>query len=340
VARPAGLIAWLLPGVVLLAHVAAVDWLARQRELRSVLPALPPVLYTRLLQPVVPAAVQVPAQVAVAAASPPSRAAPPARAKVLAPQPEAAVAAIAAPVVAEPAPEVLEVTASPAVPVPDALPAEPPPDPWPADTRLTYRLEGQYRGGPIYGDAWVHWQREGDRYTARLQLQVRFFGSVHMTSQGKATPHGLVPRAFEEVSPGQRRVARLGEQVVALERGQRAVRPPGLQDAVSQFVELGHRFSTGRDVLAVGRSVSFPMARPDGVDDWTYDVLRSERLETPELGSVEAFHLKPRPIAHPRGDITAEMWFAPSLQYLPVRIQVLLGDGAFIDLVVRTIEQR
>ena len=53
-----------------------------------------------------------------------------------------------------------------------------------------------------------------------------------------------------------------------------------------------------------------------------------------------AFHLKPRPIANARGNITAEMWFAPSLQYLPVRIRVNMGETAFVDLMVEKIEQR
>jgi hypothetical protein len=63
-------------------------------------------------------------------------------------------------------------------------------------------------------------------------------------------------------------------------------------------------------------------------------------LDTTRLGAVEAFHLKPRPIANPRGNITAEMWFAPSLQYLPVRIRVNMGETAYVDLMVDQIEQR
>ena len=91
--------------------------------------------------------------------------------------------------------------------------------------------------------------------------------------------------------------------------------------------------------LEVGRSVSLWMARPGGVDFWTYDVTDKEVLQTPLLDAVEAFHLKPRPQANPRGNITAEMWFAPSLQYLPVRIRVTSAD-ATLDLLVDKIEQR
>ena len=117
-------------------------------------------------------------------------------------------------------------------------------------------------------------------------------------------------------------------------------RPPGVQDTASQFVELSHRFASGKDVLEVGRNVSFWMARPGAVDLWTYDIVGKEMLQSADLGSFEAFHLKPRPIANPRGNITAEMWFAPSLQYLPVRIRVSMGSEAHVDLLVDKIEQR
>jgi hypothetical protein len=113
-----------------------------------------------------------------------------------------------------------------------------------------------------------------------------------------------------------------------------------VQDTASQFVELSHRFATGRDVLEVGRSVTVWLARPGAVDQWTYDIVEREMLRTPQLGVVEAFHLKPRPIANPRGNITVEMWFAPSLQYLPVRVKVVMGNEAWLDLLVDRIEQR
>ena len=61
----------------------------------------------------------------------------------------------------------------------------------------------------------------------------------------------------------------------------RVPRPPGVQDSASQFVELGHRFATGKDVLEVGRSVSYWMARPGGVDLWTYDIVGKEMLQSP-----------------------------------------------------------
>jgi hypothetical protein len=113
-----------------------------------------------------------------------------------------------------------------------------------------------------------------------------------------------------------------------------------VQDTASQFVELTQRFATGREVLEVGRSVTLWLARPGGVDQWVYEIVGREQLRTPRFGTVETFHLKPRPIANARGNINVEMWFAPSLQYLPARIRIVMGDESYLDLLVDHIEQR
>jgi hypothetical protein len=224
--------------------------------------------------------------------------------------------------------------------VADAAPPAPAPDSWPGDTRLTYRLGGQYRSGELYGDARVQWQRDGGSYQVRLDIEITPFVTMVVTSQGEVTEQGLSPRVFEEARGSKRRAAQFGERAIALEGGRSAPKPDGVQDTASQFVELAHRFATGRETLEVGKAVSFWMARPSGVNLWTYDVVGREVLQTPQLGAVEAFHLKPRPLATPRGNIYAEMWFAPSLQYLPVRIKVSMGDEAYVDLMVDKIEQR
>ena len=355
-ARPAKLIPWLLLGLVLLAHLAGLEWVARQREQSSGLQAMAPPMFTRMLEPAAPPP--------VAAQAEPAPAPKPKRRSAFAvrPRPKASEPPpVAAP---EPVPE--------PPPVAEVPPPEPPPAPlpteeqvatadapqpaasapatgasapagdegrWPSDTRLSYQLGGEFRGGPLYGDARVQWQRAGAQYQVRLDVDIKFFTTQTMTSQGEVTAGGLVPRTYEEYRPGKRRTAKFGDELVTLDNGKTAPRPPGLQDTVSQFVDLGHRFATGRDVLEVGRAIVVPLGRPGAVDLWTYDVVERVTLRTPRLGAVEAFHLKPRPMVNPRGNIYAEMWFAPSLQYLPVRIQVRMGDVDYLDLVVEKIEQ-
>jgi hypothetical protein len=358
-----------LLAAVLVVHLFALDWLARHLEQPAVLQPLATPMFTRLLLPQAPAAAPVP-QPAKPVRARPRRPAitslakqSPASAAPVAPEPVAAASEPArqeasraidqpeqaasqeSPVAMAPAAEAAiapEAGASQAAPAAPALSAaeSAPLDSWPADTRLNYRLGGQFRSGELHGRARVQWQRQGSRYETRVDIDITLLASMMLTSQGEVAVHGLLPRAYEERRRSGPRGLRLGDDTITLANGRAVPRPEGVQDTASQFVELSHRFATGQAVLEVGRTVSFWMARPGAVDLWTYDVVGREVLQTPRLGAVEAFHLKPRPIANPRGNITAEMWFAPSLQYLPVRIRVNMGEATYVDLMVDQIEQR
>jgi hypothetical protein len=344
-ARPARLKV-LLAVAVFAAHLAVLDWFGEALDYSLRLETMAEPMFTRLLQPAAPPpvpiapppapAARVPAEGALAARLPQVAAAEP-KPAASAPPPVPVVVtppATAIPVAApEPAPPVAASTqAAPSASAPIA-------DTWPADTRLSYRVSGHLRG-PVQGKASVQWQRQGTDYQVRMDLDLGLLWSMSLTSQGAVTPQGLAPRAYEEDRRGRRRGARFGELAVALENERTAPRPPGVQDTASQFVELAHRFATGREQLAVGKSVQFWMARPSSVDLWTYDVVGEEILQTPRLGPVVVFHLKPRPGANPRGNLTPEMWFAPSMQYLPVRIRLSVsGEDNFVDLLVDRIEQ-
>jgi len=370
VVRPPKLTLALLAVLVGLGHFASLEWLARQADAIGGLTLMAPPLYTRMLKPAAPPAVV--ATVAPAAVPKPrARAAPKPKRVASSPkevEPEkqqeapgdAATAAAPPPEAAPPqeasqpqeevvarAPEPAASQAAAAASAPASAASAPSADSaaldqWPTDTRLTYDVSGEYRN-PVSGSAHVQWQRDGSRYQVRLDVTIRIVVPITqtLTSQGEVTPAGLIPRAYEEMrTGGKRRVTQLGDQVVVLEKGSTVPRPPGVQDTASQFVELAQRFATGRDVLAVGRTVKVWLARPGGVDEWTYDVVERQVLSLPLMGDVETFHLKPRMPATPRGNITAEMWFAPSLQYLPVKIKVIMGTEAWLDLVVERIEQR
>lgn len=235
--------------------------------------------------------------------------------------------------------EQLELEAPAVESEPQALAAAvPTPDSWPGDTRLSYQLRGYYRG-ELHGSARVQWQREQSRYQVRVDLSMALVLRVSMISQGQIGAAGLVPQAYEEQFPWDLRRLAFEGGYIKFRDGTQLPAPPDLQDTASQFVELSHRFSSGREELKVGALVNIWLARPQGLALWTYDVIEVETLQLPELGPVQAFHLRPRPIANPTGAITAEIWFAPTLQYLPVRVRIALGDNNFVDLMVERVEQ-
>ncbi|HWI80593.1 DUF3108 domain-containing protein [Ramlibacter sp.] len=362
---------WLaLLALVLAAHLAVLDWVGRQLQQTAALRPLATPMFTRVLQQeaartpppaATVAAEAAPSRPAVRTIAPPAVAAKatPAASAAAAQEPPPEPAEAAAPPI-EPEPEVAAAPAAepaaaaasaPVAPASEAVATAPasaasaaagPPslDGWPVDTRLNYRLGGRFRSGELHGGARVQWLRQDERYEVRIDIDITLLARLVLTSQGGVTPQGLKPDVYEELRRSGPRRATLREETILLGNGKVVPRPAGVQDTASQFVELSHRFASGQEPLEAGRSVSFWMARPGGVDLWTYDVVGRETLRTPRLGEVEAVHLKPRPIANPRGNITAEMWFAPTLHYLPVRIKVNLDENTFVDLIVESIEQR
>jgi hypothetical protein len=119
-----------------------------------------------------------------------------------------------------------------------------------------------------------------------------------------------------------------------------AKEPLAVQDSVSQFIDLGHRFQQGRDKLEEGKTVSVWLGRPGGLDEWVYDIGPAETITLPRIGSVLVHQLKPRPLVTARGTITVSMWLAPNLQYLPAKIRIQLNPEAYAELIADQFQQR
>ncbi len=199
-------------------------------------------------------------------------------------------------------------------------------------------MKGYYRGD-FYGWGQVQWQHNEGRYQVQVDMRLALLFTGTLVSQGELSAQGLQPRVYEERGMGRARQMVFDGAMVTLSDGSQLRQPQGVQDTASQFVDLTHRFSSGRQALVVGAEVPVWLARPREMMLWTYDVVALETLQLPELGEVPAFHLKPRPLVNARGVINAELWFAPSLQYLPVRIRVNLGNDNYVELTVKRIEQ-
>jgi hypothetical protein len=225
-----------------------------------------------------------------------------------------------------------------------ALPASPgaPAFEWPPSTRLTYTLHGNYRG-EMHGNARVQWVRVGSHYQVHMDVTVGpSFApliSRNMTSDGQLSGAGLTPRRYDEATklPFQapRRITVLfTAETVTLANGNRLEALPGVQDSASQFVQMTWLFTTQPELLRVGNSIELPLALPRRMDRWTYDVVDEVRLYTP-VGALDTFHLKPRRAdSRPRGELSAEVWFAPTLQYLPVRIRIQQDEDTFVDMML------
>ena len=213
---------------------------------------------------------------------------------------------------------------------------------WPVSTRVSFLLTGNYRG-EVSGSAKVEWIRVGAHYQVHLDLLVGpSFAPVitrRMTSDGEITAAGLAPRRYDQ----ETRVMGMDrapvtmrfepEGAVVLANGNRVDGLPGVQDTASQFIQLSYVFGTHPEKLRIGGTVEIPLALPHKVDVWTYDVVAEETLSTP-FGPLTAIHLTPRRRSDRGDELTAEIWFAPQLRYLPARIRMQQGESNYLDLMI------
>lgn len=210
-------------------------------------------------------------------------------------------------------------------------------------TRLTYTLLGYYNG-EVHGDAQVEWIRQGRRYQVNLDVgigpRLTPFLTRRMSSEGELGGRGISPRRFDEetkiIFRERRLVSMLFQRgLVQLANGRSEPSPAEVQDASSQFVQLTWLFLTGRELARPGLQVLVPLALPRRLyADWRYQVVGEETIETP-MGPLATWHLRPtQPVA--AGDFSVEMWLAPSLQWLPVRLKIRQDEQIWIDMLLKS----
>ncbi|MDI1258732.1 DUF3108 domain-containing protein [Aquabacterium sp.] len=214
-----------------------------------------------------------------------------------------------------------------------------PPFVWPLATRVSYKVRGYFRGD-VHGNAKVEWVRQGMDYQVRVDTTIgpsfAPIGSWNLISAGTITPEGLSPKRFEQVNrllikTSPPRTVVFNDQDVVLDSGEKLQRIPGMQDAASQFIQLSYQFIMQPDLLRPGNTIYIPLALPKRLEIIAYDVIGEEMLDTP-IGKVPTFHVKPRKMSTEGGVLPVEIWFAPGLQYLPVRIMVRANDKSYMDL--------
>lgn len=255
--------------------------------------------------------------------------------------PAAAPAADDTPVQAHTAPEPAAQPAEPALaqagPAPDPVPAklpaasESPRLQVPGSVRLSYELSGQARGFPYSAQAQITWQQDGQRYEAALVLSGLLLMSPRTSSSvGEIGPLGVAPRRFSDRMRGEQATHFEPEQgrIIFSNNAPEVPWQAGVQDRLSVFFQLASMIAGDPARFVPGAQVQVPAAAGREVDHWTFTVTGTPTLALPagEQATV-ALRREPRRL-HDQG---VDIWFAPALGYLPVRIRIVQGNGDVLD---------
>ncbi len=207
----------------------------------------------------------------------------------------------------------------------------------PAPVRLLYNVAGQARSLPYSARAELLWRHDGQRYEARMEVSAFLVGARLQTSEGDITPQGLAPRRFGDKSRNEQAAHfnRDTQRISFSANTPEVPLLPGAQDRLSLVLQLGALLAADPTRLAPGTSLTLQTVGPRDAEPWRITAEGEEQLNLPN-GTVTArkFMRAPRR----EFDTRVELWLAPSLNYLPVRIRLTQANGDFVDQQMRSSE--
>jgi len=219
-----------------------------------------------------------------------------------------------------------------------SLPGSPPPPSSPAPP--TYRtapppsmdMKYEVRRGGYAGDARITWRIDVDgRYTLEMQgtgaAGAPASLTPHWTSRGALDADGVAPERFAVSRRGRERHAanfRRDAGIVSF-AGPARTWPlaAGAQDRLSWIVQLAAVLQAEPALAAAGTQISMMVVGAHGdAGLWTFTVQRQVVVEGLGGEAVPAWLLH-RESDHAH-DPRVQVWLAPSLHYLPVRLRLTL----------------
>ena len=207
----------------------------------------------------------------------------------------------------------------------------------PHSARLQFDVLGKIKGfGYTVGGELV-WQQDGRQYQSRFEIGMPLLGSRVQTSQGQIGVDGLMPIRFgDKVRSEQAAHFERDKGLISFSANTPSVNlEPGAQDRLSLFMQLASLLAGAPQRYPTGTQITLQIVSAREAEPWTFRVDAAETLQLP-LGPTPAVRLTRLP--RQPYDQQVDLWFAPSLGYLPVRLRVTHPNGDVADQVLRRLD--
>ncbi len=199
-----------------------------------------------------------------------------------------------------------------------------------APTQVLYEVSGKAKGFPYFARSNLLWQHDGQRYQLRFEVGLPLLGSRTQTSVGALNAQGLAPQRFGDKNKTELAAHFERDKGWVTFSANTPASPllPGAQDRLSLFMQLAAQLAGAPQRYPAGTVIDLPTVSAREAEIWSFVVDGEERISLP-LGDVQALHLRRLP--RREYDQRIDLWFAPSLAYLPVRIRLQQANGDEID---------
>lgn len=209
---------------------------------------------------------------------------------------------------------------------------------FPEPVRILYDVQG--RSGFSYSaSAEILWRRDGATYQAALRVSKLGIPLSVWTSKGSLGAQGVAPLRFGEKKGRNSEIAAHFQRekgIVSFSRNAPdVVLQAAAQDHLSTFFQLSSMVAGEPTRFKPGSAIAFQSVNAYGAQDWTFKVGALESLGLPAPAANGIRFTREHSAEY---DTQVEVWLAPTMGYLPVRIRLSQTNGDFLELVARTTE--
>ncbi len=199
-----------------------------------------------------------------------------------------------------------------------------------ASTRLKYDIAGEVKGFPYHVNGELLWVQNGKTYDARMEISHFLLGSRVQTSTGQITGHGLQPTRFGDKVKSEVAAHFDYEKAKVTFSANTPDVPllPGAQDQLSVLMQLGAMLAAEPQRFPAGTTLPVQAIGPRSAEAWVFHVGSLEQLALPG-GELKGIRLWRDPLG--TYDPKLEIWLAPDMGYLPVRIRLTQANGDVVD---------
>jgi hypothetical protein len=183
----------------------------------------------------------------------------------------------------------------------------------------------------------IHWINDGQHYEMVVSIPLPFVGPYVYSSKGHTDPFGLAPEQYSE-QRGRRAADitvfdRTTKQLVYTRTPNNQPLADGAQDRFSVVMQLSSLVRGTPDTYKPGVVRQFSVADNDSNEIWPIETVGDENVQTGD-GNVLARHFTRLPRRD--GDRRhLDIWLAPALGWLPVRILQTEPNGMQIEMLWR-----
>ena len=208
----------------------------------------------------------------------------------------------------------------------------------PESALLKYQVQGQAKGLNYWASAELAWQQDGQNYDSRLTVSAFLLGSRTQVSKGTMGPEGLMPTRFGDKSRSELAAHFQRDKGIISFSANSPDAPllKGAQDRLSVVIQISSLLAGDPTRFPLGTMLSFQTVSQREAEVWHFLVEKEELLQLP-FGEINAIKLNRKP--RREFDQHIELWFAPTLGYLPVRLRITNANGDFVDQLLNKAEK-